>query len=97
MTLREFARGVLKLFQHQPFNLLDQDLLAEVYVMFPKDGSPPKLFVTKIDDASPQRIMQLVSGTIQSACDLAKLYGQTVSGSVGPPPHCQSCKCQVPS
>lgn len=93
MTLGQFARGVVSLFRPKPFSLLDDFVLSEVYIIFPSDGSQPKLFVQKLDDPNPQKIMQLVAGTIQSACDLAKLYGTEVTGSIGKPPHCQTCKC----
>jgi len=93
MKVLDFCRIVWGLLTHKPFNLLDDTLLAEVHIIFPSDGSQPKLFVRKIDEPNPQKIMVLVSGTIQAACDLAKLYGTEVTGSVGRAPHCQTCQC----
>ena len=72
-------------------NLLDQDILAEIHIVIPRDGSRPKLFTPKSDTPTEAFVGTVTHAIVSAAIDNARLYGVNVAGFLGSPtcPHCQ--------
>jgi hypothetical protein len=75
------------------FNLLDEDQMTEAYIFFPREGKP-KLNLSKLDNPTPQSIMQCVQGTVEAALDLGRMYGQQYNGFIGTPT-CPACHAVI--
>ena len=66
-------------------NLLEEEFLTEIHVVFPTSGRP-KLFATKMDAVDAPTIMRITQGLVEAAVDFARLYGVQIQGQIGGPP-----------
>jgi hypothetical protein len=71
-------------------NLLDQDILAEIHIIIPKDGGRPSLYTAKNDQPTESFVQVVVHAIVSSAIDWGRIYGVNVAGFLGQPacPHC---------
>jgi len=71
-------------------NLLDEDILAEIHIVIPKDGGRPHLYTVKNDQPTESFVQIVTHAIVSSAIDWARIYGVNVAGFLGQPacPHC---------
>jgi len=76
-------RWIDRLFQLP--DLLDEETITEVHIVFPRHGTP-KMFAAKLDQPTEQDIMRTVQGIVESGLAFARMYGFNVGGTIGGPP-----------
>ena len=68
-------------------NLLDEDIVAEITIVIPRQG--PALFqASKQEDRSPEQIGRIVQEAISAVVGFAQAHGLQIGGTFGqgPPP-----------
>ena len=66
-------------------DLLGEDLLEEMVIVFPKEGEA-RLYANKPDNWTPEMIAHIAQHGITAIVSWARLFGVMISGTLGPPP-----------